>query len=32
MLSNQRSTSYAMLKQEFNNSVAQDCSILGNIV
>ena len=32
MLSNQQSTSYAMLKQEFNNNNAQDCSILSNIV
>src|SRR6185437_9941295 len=32
MLSNQQPTSYATLKQEFNNNVAQDCKILSNIV
>ena len=31
-LSNQRSTSHAMLKQEFNSSNVQDCNILYNIV
>lgn len=30
--SDKRSTSYAMLKQEFNNNIAQDCIILSNIV
>ena len=31
-LHNQRSTSHAMLKQEFNHNVAQDCNILCNII
>ena len=32
MLSNQQSTSHAMLKQEFNSNSAQNCNILSNIV
>ncbi|TXH53307.1 MAG: transposase [Bacteroidia bacterium] len=32
MLNNQQSTSYAVLKQEFNNNNAQDCNILSKIV